>query len=299
MKRLREIRMVTHCVADLSAEIDTWSRYLGYMLQEQGELPAELCTAWAATAETGRQFAIMAPASGTPVYMRFIQTGDRIGYWPPVTWGWNATEILVEDPNELARQLEASPIHRFGGPIDLYRAPKAPRAIQTLGPSGAMLYFTRLLPGGSRYGLHGAKAPVDRVFNVILGGPSLSKLSTFYANTMGLRVSDPIGFAGTLAAEACGEPPESEFPICVAPLRTRNSILELDEYPQNSAPRKRAEGCIPGGMSMVAFDTPSLESFPVPLRQPPVRIAAFPYDGRRVAVAEGPAGEWLELIETD
>lgn len=298
MKLLREIRMVTHCVASLDTEIETWSRYLGYTLQERGQLSAALCAVWDARAEAGRSYAVMAPAGGTPVYIRFIETGERTGYWPPVTWGWNATEILVQDPDALAIQLDDSPIRRFGGPIDLFPGPKSPRAIQTLGPSGAMLYFARLLPGGSRYGLHGAKTPVDRIFNVILGGPALSELSTFYRDKMGLRVGEPIGVAGTLAAEACGEPPETLFPICVAPVRARNSILELDEYPENSTPRERAAGCIPGGMSMVAFDTPSLDNFPVPLRSAAAVIDCFPYNGRRVAIAEGPAGEWLELIET-
>ncbi len=297
MKRLHEISIVTHCVTDLDAEIDTWSRYLGYALKARGNLPDDLCSVWNAAAETGRPYAIMAPANDSPVYIRFVETAERTGYWPPVTWGWNATEILVQDPDELAQQLEGSPIKRFGGPMDLTRNPKAPRAMQTLGPSGAILYFARLLPGGSRYGLHGAKIPVDRIFNVILGGPSLQELGVFYREKMGLRVSDPVGFVGTLAAEACDAPPDTEFPVCVAPLRARNSILELDEYPQNSSARPRNEGCIPGGMSMVGFETASLDDFPVPLRAKPSAIECFPYNGSRVAVAEGPAGEWLELIE--
>lgn len=299
MKRLREIRIVTHCVTNLDAEVDAWSRYLGYVLKDRGHLSAELCAAWNATAETGLPYAIMAPANDTPVYIRFIESGERVGYWPPVTWGWNATEILVQNPDELAQQLQGSPIKRFGGPMDLYQAPKAPRAIQTLGPSGAMLYFARLLPGGSRYGLHGAKIPVDRIFNVILGGPSLDDLRNFYGETMGLRVGAPVGFVGTLAAQACDAPPNTEFPICVAPLRARNSILELDEYPKNSSPRHRDAGRLPGGMSMVGFDTPTLDDFPVTLRAEPASIESFPYNGARVAVAEGPAGEWLELIEKE
>lgn len=297
MKYLREIRVVTHCVANLDTEIDTWSQYLGYSLRDKGQLSAQLCAAWGAAAETGKNYAIMAPASGVPVYVRFIETGERVGYWPPVTWGWNATEILVQDPDELARQLDNSPIQRFGGPADLYSSAKAPRAIQTLGPSGAMLYFTRLLPGGSRYGLHGAKTPVDRIFNVVLGGPSLKALCDFYRDKLGLRVGDPMGFTMTLAAQACDASPDTEFPICVAPLRVRNSILELDEYPENATPRERDADCIPGGMSMVGFDAPALDNFPAPLRADPTVITEFPYEGRRVAVAEGPAGEWLELIE--
>ena len=30
---------------------------------------------------------------------------------------------------------------------------------------------------------------------------------------------------------------------------------------------------------------------------PPLSVAGIPYGGRRVAVIEGNAGEWLELIE--
>jgi catechol 2,3-dioxygenase-like lactoylglutathione lyase family enzyme len=297
MKVLRDIAMVTHCVSHLDKEIEIWATYLDYALIERGELSQQLCRAWDATAEAGRRYAVMQPASGAAVYIRFIETGDRVGYWPPVTWGWNATEILVTDPDALAVKLNGSPIRRFGGPADLYHQPKAPRAIQTLSESGAMLYFTRIQPGGSRYGLHGAKTFVDRVFNVVLGGPSLDELRHFYAHTLGLRVGEPMMFTMTLAAQACNASPDTPFPICVAPLRARNSILELDEYPENSTPRPRDPGCIPGGMSMVSFSVASLELPQLNPRARPVSITGAPYDGGRVAVVEGPAGEWLELIE--
>jgi catechol 2,3-dioxygenase-like lactoylglutathione lyase family enzyme len=297
MKVLRDIAMVTHCVTDLDKEIDVWAKYLDYTMVERGSLGADLCATWDAQAEAGTSYAVMQPASGADVFIRFVETGERVGYWPPVTWGWNATEILVTDPDALAVKLNDSPIRRFGGPADLYNQPKAPRAIQTLSDSGAMLYFTRIQPGGSRYGLHGAKTFVDRVFNVVLGGPSLDELQHFYAHSMGLRVGDPMMFTMTLAAQACNASPDTPFPICVAPLRARNSILELDEYPENSAPRPRDSGRIPGGMSMVSFIVASLEQPQLSYRAPPTAVAAAPYHDRRVAVVEGPAGEWLELIE--
>ena len=169
-----------------SHRLETWSRYLDYELRDSGTLPAELCDVWGTTRETGKRYAVMAPASGAEVYIRFVATGERPGYWPPVTWGWNATEILVQDPDELALELNDSPFRRFGGPMDLTRQPKAPRAMQTCAPSGAIVYFARLLPGGSRYGLHGARSKVDRVFNVILGGPSFETMSAFYRDELGL-----------------------------------------------------------------------------------------------------------------
>lgn len=298
MRLLKDIEIVTHCVADLPAELAAWTKLLGYRLIDQGRLTNEHCTAWDTPADAGLNWVLLQPASGAAVYIRLIETEARSGYWPPVTWGWNATEILVADPDELARQLDDSPIHRFGGPGDLYAAPKAPRAIQTLSPGGAMLYFTRILPGGSRYGLHGARSFVDRVFNVVLGGPDLDALREFYGDTLGLRVSEPIPFSMTLAAQASNASPDELFPICVAPVRPRQCILELDEYPDNTLPRPRDTGKLPGGMSMVSFLVDTLDEFPVPFRAEAATISVAPYDGRRAAVIEGPAGEWLELIES-
>lgn len=297
MKLLKDIVGVTHCVTDLAAELEAWTQLLDYRVQAQGTLSRELIAAWNTPAESGRNWALLAPASGDQVFVRLIETGPRPGYWPPVTWGWNATEILVQDPDALAQQLEHSAIRRFGGPADLYAHPKAPRAVQTLSPSGAMLYFTRIQPGGSRYGLHGAKTPVDRVFNVVLGGPSLDALRDFYGSIMGLKVSAPMPFTMTLAAQACNAPADTLFPICVAPLRARHSILELDEYPENAQPRPRNDGELPGGMSMVSFEVADIDAITVTGRSEPVAIAESPYDGRRVAVCQGPAGEWLELVE--
>ena len=298
VKLLQDIQIVTHCVTNLDGEINAWQEHLGYRLIERDKLPEELCLAWDTPADAGRDYALMAPADNNEVYMRFIATPDRAGYWPPVTWGWNATEILVEDPDILAAQLERSPFKRFGGPGDLYAHPKAPRAIQTYAPSGAMIYFTRITPGGSRYGLHGAKSPVDRVFNVVLGGSSLDELRHFYSVTLGLRVGEPMPFTMTLAAQACNASPDTLFPICVAPVHARRSILELDEYPDNTTARPRESGCLPGGMSLVSFTTKQLANLPVTSRAPAIAIDAAPYNGRRTVVIEGPAGEWLELIES-
>lgn len=293
---LTEIESVTHCVTDLNREVDAWCGWLDYELVATGNLSDELCTAWNAAADTELRYALLKPAGDTPTFIRFIETPQRTGYWPPVTWGWNATEILVRDPDALAAKLDNSPFTRFGGPGDLYMAPKAPRAIQTYAPSGAMIYFTRILPGGSRYGLHGAQVDVDRIFNVVLGGPSLAELTRFYRDDLGMRVGEPMPFTMTLAAQACNASPDTTFPICVAPVRPRRSILELDEYPENTQPRPRAPGTVPGGMSMVGFSVANLDG--LALLADPVAIAEAPYNGRRAGILEGPAGEWLELIET-
>jgi hypothetical protein len=298
LRLLKDIEMVTHCVADLATELAAWTTHLDYQVIDQGSLDSAQCSAWDTQSDMGLPYAVIGPASGAAVYIRLIEADNRTGYWPPVTWGWNVTELLVEDPDALALQFENSPFRRTGGPGDLYSSPKAPRAIQTCGPAGTTLYFTRIQPGGSRYGLHGAKSRVDRVFNVIVGGPSMEALRNFYGHTLGQRVSEPIPFVMTMAAEATGAPPDTLFPIAVATVRPRNCIIELDEYPNTTTARPRAAGQLPGGISLVSFSVADLDDCPVNFRATPVEIDAPPYNGRRAGVIEGPAGEWLELIET-
>jgi hypothetical protein len=50
---------------------------------------------------------------------------------------------------------------------------------------------------------------------------------------------------------------------------------------------------IPGRSFLVR----NLDELPLPTRSPPRNVEGVPYAGRRIAVIEGNAGEWLELIE--
>ena len=54
----------------------------------------------------------------------------------------------------------------------------------------------------------------------------------------------------------------------------------------------------PPGMAIVTFTADSLDGTTVQWRSPPRAVADFPYRGRRVAVTVGPAGEWVEVVET-
>ena len=130
-------------------------------------------------------YALLQPASGAEVYLRFIETGNAGGYWPPVTQGWIATEMLCTDPDAVLEKLGGSAFTRIGGPADLYPSPKSARALQMAGPAGELMYFTRILPGGSRFGLHGAKSFVDRPFIMVVGGTSLADIEHFTATCSG------------------------------------------------------------------------------------------------------------------
>ncbi|QOJ30901.1 MAG: hypothetical protein HRU81_01585 [Gammaproteobacteria bacterium] len=301
-KLLRGIAIVTHCVEDIGVAVAHWSRYLDYAVVESGSLGADACAAWDAPAAAGQRYALMQPASGETCYLRFVETGVR-GHGPPASWGWTATELLVQDPDALATRFAGSAFRRLSGPGDLYPRPNAPRAMQVIGPSGELLYFTRLLPGGSRYGLRQARSPVDRPFICTLGGPASAHMHDFYAGVLGHRIMERTPFVNGTLAMLCQAPPGTVFPTAVARIPGRRFLLELDEFPEHIGPRHREPGQLPPGMSMVSFLVRSLAAVQalrqagVTLRAPPRTLQGVAYGGRRVAVIEGAVGEWLELIE--
>ena len=77
----------------------------------------------------------------------------------------------------------------------------------------------------------------------------------------------------------------------------KDFLIELDEYPAVFVPRKRAVNHLPSSTSVVSFLVDSLDDVDVKWRRPPRKIQDFPYNGRKVGVTIGPAGEWIELIE--
>lgn len=295
-RALRFLTVITYSVEDLETAESAWRDHLAFRTVDRGELGTDQCAAWDTPAAIGQKYCLMEPASGEPVYMRFVETGEPYPFGPPGRFGWCASEFLVKDPDELARRLADSPFRRLAGPADLFPRPKAPRAMQMVGPSGEIVYFTRILPGGSQYGLKGAKSDVDRAFIVPVGGPSLNAMRRFYGERLGLRTMEPMAFVNPIMAHVCGVHPRTVFPTAIAPIPGRRFLVEMDELPDGATPRPRRAGQLPPGMSMVSFLTEDLNAIDVEFRAPPIGLDHPPYSGRRVGVITGPAGEWLELI---
>ena len=296
-RTLKDLCIVTYCVDDLDASRRLWTEHLDYRLADEGRLPAALAAAWQTPEAAGQRYCLLSPASGDEIYIRYIQTGERRGFESPATRGWTATELLVEDPDKLAVALRSSPLQRIAGPADLFSGPKAPRAMQMVGPCGELLYFTRILPGGSRYGMKQARCRVDRPFIVTIAGDSMAQMHDFYGTALGMRVMAPMNFVNGILAHSCGAPPDAIFPTSVAPIPGRRFLVEMDEFPVSLPPRPRRAGQLPPGMAMVSFRVADLDDLAVPLMGGATRIDAFPYAGRRMAVVQGAADEWLELIE--
>ena len=101
------LKCATLVVADVAAAAQRYGEWLDYRVVDEGALAPDLAGAWSAPASAGRAFAVMQPASGEEVFLRFVEGAPVDGYLPIRTWGWAATEICVSD-------VRLGPTHRFG-----------------------------------------------------------------------------------------------------------------------------------------------------------------------------------------
>lgn len=289
---LKSILIVTISVLNLGAVEEAFREHLAYEAVDRGTVSSELAAAWGAKGMAERGYLVMQPASKAPVYLRFVENDKVEDYAPMTSHGWNATELLVTDPDALAEKLSDTQFEIIGPPKDLWQAPNAPRAMQTLGPGNEILYLT----WNADFEI---ETFVDRVFIMVLGGPSMQSMSAFYRDKLGLVVGEATPFSISVISNAQGLPPETTYPLAIATV-SKEFLIELDEYPAGISNRTVKPGLLPPGTSMVTFEVDAdLDDLAVEWRVKPREIDGFPYDGRDVGVTVGAAGEWIELVEAE
>lgn len=292
---LRLILIITLGVPNPALMEQAYSHWLGYREVDRGVISADLATVWGAPRMTHREYVTVQPASGARIYLRFVQVDPTPGYVPMRTTGWNAIESLVQDPDGLARRLSSagSPFKIEGWPRAL--GPNSPiRAMQVVGPAQEVLYFTHLpdAPGQRPR----AETYVDRPFVAVLGGTRLDAMRRFYSDLGAAPAERTMQARITVLNRAFGLDLNTTHPITMVRVDPQYSI-EIDGYPASAIERPRRPGELPPAIAMVSFEVASLDDVKLPLVAPPRPISAFPYGGRRAAVARGAAGELLELVD--
>lgn len=294
------IVIITICAPDLSIVEREYSNFLNYEVIDRGEVSAELANVWDAPRMVGRDYLLMQPESKAPYYLRFVQADLVDGYEPMKTFGWNATEILVQDPDGLARNFRSNDsLFRIIGEPRPLSATSNIRAMQVIGPADEVLYLTRFpasLPGEPASGFGSAQTYVDRPFIVILGGPDIQEIMTFYGDLFGMKVSDASESRMTVLNKAHGFDIERVHPLAMA-MVSNEFAIEIDGYPSNATSRPTRYGELPPAMAIVGFEVESLDDYRNQFLAPPSVMDDLPYDGRRVGVIRGPTGELIELIE--
>jgi catechol 2,3-dioxygenase-like lactoylglutathione lyase family enzyme len=292
---LGPVRGVTTTADDLDAVEAAYTRWLGYRVVERGEVAPETARAWGAPALAGRPMLALEPESGEPTYLRFVQQQLPGGFKACTSFGWAATEIIVQDAYALAERLAGSPFRLVGEPRPLDSS-EAIHATQFLGPAGEMLYFAMLkrpLPGVE---MPTARTFVDRCFIAVLGASDLPASARFFEKTFGAPANPRFnGRIRTISVQN-DLPPESRYDLTTVEL-SAGSKIEIDQYLEFARPRPRPAGGLPAGMAMVTFECRRFDRFTPSMLAPPAPAQAPPHKGRRTGVITGAAGELIELVE--
>jgi len=293
---LGNILCCTLVVPRFAATLEAWQHWLDYRLIGKGYVSAAQAKVWGAEAMAGRAMAVLVAACGEAPYVRLIEGSAPTGYAPLRTFGWNALELGVSDPYALARDLRDSPFRVVVPPRPLPFDPRL-HAMQVIGPGDELLYLTRIPGIDPPLGLRAARGRVDAPFIAILGGAALDPLREFYRLTFGNDTLPGTPTVIRIVNETFGLPPEHPTPLGIVRLAP-GFLLELDGCPPGAAPRPRHAGELPPGLSLVSFEVAARTWPEVPWRgEPPTALFELPYEGARVGVIEGAAGEWLELVE--
>ncbi len=293
---LKEIAIITIAVSNLNTVESAYEEYLGYQTVASGAVGEELADLWQAPDMAANNFVLMRPEKMTPVYLRFVEMTPNDSYAPMQTHGWNAFELVVNNPDALVEHLKDSPFEVIGPPKDLYPTEGSPRVMQVRGPGNEIIYMTRPA-GGSKVSQY-PDTFVGRSFIVVNGGPSMSDMQNYFSSNFDMPVAPAQEYAITTISRLNDKPLDTMYPLSIVPLPT-GSMIELDEYKKWSRPRQTAPGQIPPGISSVSFTANELDLVRARWISEPRAVSVAPYDGRQAGLVLGPSGEWIELIESE
>lgn len=268
---------------------------MGYEVLSDTPISMTLAAAWGTPNVANRDCRILRPASGHPTYVRFIAAAPTPDYAPLKTYGWNAAELHVQDVYALAKSLEQSTYKILGGPRDLMNN-GAVIALQVRGPGDEVFYLTQITGKQMQMSYGKARCDVDRLFIAVLGARDFPATLEFY-RSLCKGVNKARKFAIRVLSAAHGlDPLATRYNIAGAILEDRYRI-EIDAYPESATDRIVVDGELPPGLAMTSVELPSLRDVPFPLDIH--EVPAFgPFAASRMAILNGPSGEWLELRES-
>jgi hypothetical protein len=292
---LGPIAAVTISSSDVGRAIEIYGHFLDYRLVQRGPVSPEQAASWGCAALAGRDSAQLAPAGDADFRLRFIESRGALAYEPFRHFGWNAAEFLVEDVDDLAQRLADSPFRVLGPPKELSFSRQI-RAMQVAGPDCEVAYLTRI--DGKIAGLETPEltSAVDRVFIVIVGGPSIESLQDFYATRLSVPRAPIIEGVISVMSRAYDLPPGYRHRLAALPL-AEGCYIEADAMPAAAQPPPASSNELPPAISMVSFRCRSLSLDTLETLSAPVALSDDLYRGGRSAVCRGTAGELIELIE--
>ena len=294
---LQRFAIATIAAQDLDWIETHYGRHFDYRVRERGTVSAELAASWGAPAVAGRRYILLSPDSAPEVYVRAIESPRTEGYRALTSFGWNAIEIVVDDPDALFESMRGSPFRVIGEPKPLPTIPSI-RAFQVVGNDEEVLYLTAETGDRSRSVLPDPKGRIGRIFIMVVGGPDIDALLDFYSSRFNL-VRNPARMLAVGVVKRAQQLADGELtPLATARLAERGNLIEFDGYSSRTRARPVEPGQLPPGIVSTTFAVADLDALKVDWIAPPARHEGLAYQGKRAGTLRGPAGELIELIET-
>ncbi len=293
---MKLLRAATLTVSDLERSIENYARYFDYAVVERGDVPPDLAASWQAPASAGLPYAVMRPASGANIYIRFIQQPPVDGYAALRSFGWNAIEICVEDVMAANARVAHSPFEIIGPPREIDGLP-AIFPMQVKGPDEEIIYLTQIRDDLPAFDLPRATAPIDRLFILVMGCSDMKASLDWMVRHCGLSIGrDNMEIVYTMLAKAYGTPMDELHTISTM-IHGRDVFLELDQYPSGAIPRPHHPGMLVPGCAVGTLWHPEFGALPGPWIAPPVRRGGPIYQDRHVATMKDLDGALIEIVE--
>ena len=297
---MKLLRAATLCVADLDRSIETYARWLDYQLVETGTLDAGLAAAWDAPASEGSRTAILRPASGRDVFLRFVESPAHRAYVPLRSYGWAAIEICVTDVLATHERMRRSPFEVIGPPREI-EGLDAIYPMQVRGPDAEIVYLTQIRSDLPEFDLPRAQAPIDSLFILVMGCSDLPASLAWLERHAGLAIGRAkLDIVYTMLAKAYGTPLEALHRIATM-THGRDVFLELDQYPVAAILRPRHAGWLPPGVAVGSFAHPDFAQLAARAETtgvaPVAPHAGSLYAGRRAMTLRAPDGTLVEILD--
>ncbi|MEO1101137.1 MAG: hypothetical protein AAFW65_04760 [Pseudomonadota bacterium] len=293
---MKLLRAATLTVADIKRSIDNYTRYFDYRVIETGEVDEALAASWGAPGSAGQPYALLQPASGVDIYIRFIEQPAVDGFKALRSYGWNAIEICVQDVLAANARMEDSPFEIIGPPREI-EGLDAIYPMQVKGPDEEIVYLTQIRDDLPAFDLPRATAPIDRLFILVLGCSNMKASLDWMVKHAGLAIGrDEMEIVYTMLAKAYGTPMDELHTISTM-IHGRDVFLELDQYPDAAIVRPQHDGMLVPGCAIGTFWHPDFDKLPGPWISEPVVREGPVYQGKRVATMRDLDGALIEMVE--
>jgi len=296
------MRAATLSVADLKRSIDTYCEWLDYSVEEQGELDRALATSWGTPKAAGRPYAVLRPASGQDIFVRFVENRVHPDYQTLRTFGWAAIEICVTDVLAVNERILTSPFEIIGPPKEVDGLP-AIYPMQVKGPDQEIVYLTQIREDLPEFDLPRAEAAIDRLFILVMACSDMKASLDWMVKHLDIAIGrDELIIVYTMLAKAFNLPVEDPHIISTM-IHGKDVFLELDQMPPQATVRPTYDGELPQGVALGTFWVPDFDEIDRRnkdqwISEPAVHDSVV-YQGKRSGTLRALDGTLIEVVEKD